>query len=95
MKECPVCKNMVAPEDWGMINSCCDECFEKQLEEEEAEFDIFNGQYSECFLCNQKLSGWMVKDLEGSKRAICWPSCGEKLPPPIQLTVKDGKISKI
>lgn len=71
--------------DFAGPQGMCDDCFTKMIDEEERDLDIFYSQNQKCFLCNSKLSGWIIKD----DHAICWPSCNNKLPPPLELTIKD------
>lgn len=59
----------------------CDDCFEKSMEQESRDFDIYYEQGQKCFRCGLPLSGWVVRD----NHAVCWPSCDNRLPPPIQI----------
>lgn len=64
----------------------------ESIEEEGKPFDIFEQQHGNCFLCGQPLAGWILQDFPNGQHVICWPSCNDKLPASIKLTVKDGKI---
>ena len=62
----------------------CDDCFDLMMEREDLDFEIFNDQDGICKLCNQQLSGWKIID----DKAVCWPSCANKLDPPIKLSME-------
>jgi len=85
--ECPHCKKIVAWFDWSPGN-CCDECFEKMLDQEEEDLDVFHLQKGNCFVCGVPLSGWIIREIDGVERAVCWPSHEERLPGPITLSIK-------
>lgn len=63
----------------------CDDCFDEMMEQEDRDFDIYYNQKQICFLCHCKLSGFIIRD----NHAVCWPSCDNKLPPPVEITIND------
>lgn len=59
----------------------CDDCFDNMIEQESIEIEIKHNQNDKCFKCNIYLNSWIIEN----EKAVCWPSCSEKLPPPITI----------
>jgi hypothetical protein len=71
--------------DFSGPEGMCDDCFDKMIDEEAKQHCIFDEQDGKCFLCGSRLSGWIIKE----DKAICWPSCDNKLRPAIEITIND------
>jgi hypothetical protein len=67
---CNYCKTDKDLEDMTLPDMC-DICFDKMMDEEEKDFEIYAIQGGKCFICNRKLGLWITKPIDGEKRAIC------------------------
>lgn len=75
--------NIIKSEDDLAWDNICDDCFEKRMDREEKDFDIFAKQNSKCANCGHELYEWKVVD----EKAICW-DCNDRGEPPITLKIK-------
>jgi len=83
MNICITCKKQFRHSDM-MGKYHCDDCFDKMMEQEDRDFEIFHQQNGNCYQCNKQLSGWIVEN----GHAVCLRNCTDRLPPPIQLKIK-------
>ena len=71
MEYCFFCMREYGEED--MVNDgVCDKCMEKLLKIEDEAHDIYDAQDHKCFKCGIKLGSWMIEEIDGIKRAVCF-----------------------
>lgn len=66
----------------------CDDCFDLSMEQEDIHIQIATEQKDRCFICNKQFTGSIVKEIDGAKRIVCWPSCDHAMNqnPPLRIT---------